>query len=114
MHKILSNNKSSNKYYRVTYNDEGIYNALKDSIDLDTWKKILSSEDITWLPKPPSYSSKNVSYFTEKGYEEFSNKAMPIISNYLKKKNIKIDTFDKISGSIVYSDEYQIVVIDDK
>jgi len=113
MLKLLSTSSNS-KYYRITYNGEGIYNALKNSVDLETWKKILSNQDICWLPKPPSYASNNISYFTEKGYEAFSNKAMPIISNYLKRENIKINEFDKLSNSIIYSDEYQIVVINDK
>ncbi len=114
MVKLISNNTNSNKYYRITYNGEGIYDALKNSVDLETWKNILSSENISWLPKPPTYSSNNTSYFTEKGYEEFSSRAMPIIVNYLKKGNIKVDEFDKLSSPIIYTDEYQVVVIDDK
>lgn len=102
--------KSNNKYYRITYNGEGIYNALKNRIDSNVWQKILLSENINWLPKPPKYSSNNTSYFTEKGYLVFSNKTMPTIYKYLKKENIKIEMFDEISDSILYSDEYQIVV----
>lgn len=113
MVKSLSSNNNS-KYYRITYNGEGIYNALKNSVNLKEWKEMLSNKDICWLPKPPNYSSKCRSYFTEKGYEEFLNRAMPIISNYLKKENIKVDIFDKILNSFAYSDEYQVVVIDDK
>jgi hypothetical protein len=74
----------------------------------------LLNPDICWLPKPPFYSSNNLSYFTEKGYEEFTNRVMPIISNYLKKENIKVDKFDKLFHSIIYTDEYQVVVADDK
>lgn len=111
MVKLLSNKSNNDKYYRITYNGEGIYNALKNNVSPVIWQEILSNDDISWLPKPPTYSSKNISYFTEKGYDEFSNRVMPIISNYLKKENIKVDTFDKISNPILYSDEYQIVVV---
>lgn len=113
MAKLLSSNNNS-KYYRITYNGEGIYNALKNNVSMDIWQEILSNSDINWLPKPPTYSSKNISYFTEKGYEEFLNRVMPIISNYLKKENIKVDVFSKISDLFIYSDEYQVVVIYDK
>lgn len=73
-----------NVYYRVTYNKEGIYNALRKSISFEEWKKILQNEHVSWLPKPPSYSTLNVSYFTEKGYERFNEKVLPIISKYYK------------------------------
>lgn len=107
MLKQLSN---SYKYYRITYNDEGIYNALKNNVKIEIWKKILSSKEINWLPKPPSYSKKNISYFTTKGYEEFCKKTMPIISKYLQIENIKVEVFDKISNPLLYSDKYQVVV----
>lgn len=113
MVKLLSSSNNS-KYYRITYNGEGIYNALKNSVKLNEWKEILSNNDICWLPKPPTYSSKCTSYFTEKGYEEFLNRTLPIISNYLKKENIKVEKFDKTFDSTVYSDEYQVVVVNDK
>lgn len=102
-------------YYRVTYNEEGVYNALKKIVDIDTWKEILNSEHINWLPKPPSYSSKNMSYFTKKGYERFYNETLPYICNYLEKENIKIDAYNEISNNVLYSDEYQVVIqVDDE
>ncbi len=110
MLKLLSNESNNTHYYRISYNDEGIYNALKRNVSLDIWKEILSNDDIRWLPKPPSYSSKNISYFTEKGYMEFSKRVMPIIVTYLKKENIEVEIFDKISNDVLYSDDYQIVV----
>ncbi len=58
MVKLLSNNNNNSEYYRVTYNGEGIYKALKNSVNLNEWKEILSNKDICWLPKPPTYSSK--------------------------------------------------------
>lgn len=102
--------ENSSKYYRVTYNGQGIYNALKNNIDLDTWQKFLANKNVNWLPKPSSYCSEYISYFTKKGYEEFINKTMPIISNYLTKENITIDIFDKIPGKILYTDPYQVII----
>ena len=57
MIKTLNN---SNEYYRVTYNGEGIYNALKNIVGYYTWKSLLNNKQINWLPKPPEYSSKNI------------------------------------------------------
>lgn len=107
MVKTLNN---QNVYYRITYNGEGIYNALKNIVGLDTWKNLLNDQQINWLPKPPKYSSKNISYFTEKGYKLFEQKTLPIILKYLDKESIKINTYNKICNNILYTDEYQIVI----
>jgi len=106
MTKTLNN---QNVYYRITYNGEGIYNALKNIVDIDTWKDLLSNKNINWLPKPPEYSSKNTSYFTKKGYRFFQQKTLPIILKYLDKENIQINNYNEICNNILYIDEYQIV-----
>ena len=98
-----------NKYYRITYEGNGIYDALKNKInDIEIWKTILSSNNINWLPKPPSYSFNNKSYFTELGYNTFNEKTLPIIIKYLDKEKIKIETYNN-ANNIVYSDIYQVV-----
>ena len=107
MIKTLNNQKV---YYRITYNGEGIFNALKNIVDAHTWKDLLNNDKINWLPKPPEYSSKNISYFTKEGYKSFEQKTLPIICEYLDKKNIKINTYNEIYNNILYTDEYQIVV----
>lgn len=104
----------NNKYYRITYYGEGIYNALKNNVGKEIWQELLLNSDISWLPKPPTYSSKNISYFTEKGYEKFLNRTMPIISSYLKKENINVDILVKIPDLPIYLDEYQVVVDNNK
>ena len=95
--------------YRVTYNNEGVYNELKKNINKNTWLDLLSSKEINWLPKPPTYATQNKSYFTEKGFDRFKKETLPIIYKYLDKENIKIETFEKVEN-IIYSDEYQVVV----
>lgn len=107
MIKSLSNKEMV--YYRITYNNEGIYSALKNSVDLDTWQKLLNNEHINWLPKPPTYSSKNIFYFTKEGYERFKEETLPIIHSYLNKENIKIEKYNNITNNILYADEYQII-----
>ena len=53
------------KYYRITYDNIGIYEALKRKVDFVEWRNILSQS--TWLPKPPMYDDICTSYFTEIG-----------------------------------------------
>ncbi len=107
MMKIL---KNENVYYRITYNGEEIYNALKKVVGMDVWKELLNNEQINWLPKPPDYSFNNMSYFTKKGYEVFEQKTLPIILKYLDKEDIEINTYNEICNNILYFDDYQIVV----
>ena len=95
-------------YYHITYNKDGIYNALKKKITEIEWCKILSLEEIKWLPKPPVYNYDSKSYFTKKGYEKFDELVMPIIHNYLDKNKINLEVVDKLEN-IIYQDEYQVV-----
>lgn len=96
------------KYYRITYNEKGIYNELKKMVDINTWKALLASNEINWLPKPPSYAENNKSYFTEKGYKKFIQNVLPIMEKYLSKDKIKISS-SKSLENIIYEDEYQVV-----
>lgn len=97
-----------NVFYRVTYHNNGVYNELKKAVNQDVWLYLLSLNEFIWLPKPPTYVKENKSYFTQKGYERFRKDTLPIISNYLDKSNIQIETFENVEN-IIYSDEYQVV-----
>lgn len=106
---------SSNKaetFYRITYNGIGVYQALKENITMNEWRRILNSELINWLPKPPesTYGTSDEfrSYFTEDGYDKFNQLTMPVICKYLDENKIKIETFTNVPG-IVYRDRYQVV-----
>lgn len=101
-------------YYRFAYNNEGIYEALKRKVGLNTWKSLLSNPAINWLPKPASYFTGYASYFTQKGYDIFTEKTLPIMEKYLSKNNIKLEVFnEKDIGYICYSDEYQVCTTDE-
>ena len=97
-----------NQLYRVTYNNKGIYNELKKIVGKDIWLHLLTLKEITWLPKPPAYCTENRSYFTAKGFAKFKEETLPLITKYLDKNNIKIETYTKVDN-IIYSDEYQII-----
>ncbi len=96
------------EFYRVTYNNKGIYNELKKIVGKDTWLYLLTIEEFTWLPKPPTYSSENKSYFTKKGFTKFKEETLPIMLKYLEPQNIKIESFSKVEN-IIYLDEYQVI-----
>ena len=96
-------------YYRVTYNDIGIYDAFRNEVSNTVWKNFLNSENVKWLPKPPSYAQNNRSYFTERGYTEFQNRTLPEIIKYLDVCKIKVAKYQSI-GNIIYRDKYQVVV----
>ena len=100
--------------YRVSYNGIGIYEALHKKLmeenKYDEWKSFLNSSDVNWLPKPPEYPKYYRSYFTEKGFNKFKSKTLPIMTKYLDKNEIKIEK-SKYSGDIKYLDDYQIVIV---
>ncbi len=97
------------EYFRVTYENKGIYNELKNKVDRNTWESILSKKEINWLPKPPSYAENNKSYFTKKGYDKFNQDVLPIIEKYIDKDKIDVKIYSKIHN-IIYEDEFQVVV----
>ena len=97
-------------YVHIDCNGIGVYQALKKAAEWN-WKDILKSEDISWLPKPSEYDGSMKSYFTMKGYREFKNRVMPIVRKYLDESNLNEEYIEEIDEkSIVYSDEFQIIV----
>lgn len=107
-----------NKYFRFSYNEVGIYEALKKEIwnsqdnPIDEWNTLKISEAFTWLKVPSSYPENSYSYFTEEGYRIFIKKSYPVFSKYLDKDKIVMEEyiFDDDKLDIVYQDEHQIVV----
>lgn len=105
-----SANNKIGTLHRYTYNGTGIYEALKRAVDMDTWKSLLQSGDINWLPKPPKYASGYASWFSDEGNKEFKKRTLPIIQKYLDKDKIKYITLTNPPSSVIYKDKYQIVV----
>lgn len=97
-------------YYRVTYNNQGIYQAFRNQVSFEKWKKLLRSNNINWLPKPPSYTKGFKSYFTQNGFKKFKQLVLPIFKEVLDQNQIQIDTINKLDGEIKYQDQYQIVI----
>ena len=75
-------------YYRVTYKNIGIYEALKNEISFNIWKKLINSDKFTWLPKPPQYYFNYCSYFTEKGFFKFKGLSSFFIKLYIGNSRI--------------------------
>lgn len=101
------------KFYRITYEGEGIYDALKNHVDFDTWKKLLSLKEFSWLPKPPSYCSNYLSLFTELGYQKFLEFVFPVLCKYLNQEKITTHVYKEINN-IIYIDLYQVVIRSDR
>lgn len=107
----------SNTYWRITYNGIDVYEALKHELLSNSlreeWSKLVESKVFNWL-STPIFISNSSSYLNELGYSTFKDKLYPIIIKYLDEKNINIEKFnyDENSNNILYSDEYQIVVVE--
>lgn len=94
-------------YFRVTYDGIGIYEAMKQHMSAEQWKKLLKSDKFTWLPKPKEYPSDCKSYFTKYGMDKFNELVMPVATGCLG-NNIKVEKFSDV-GDIVYRDQYQVI-----
>lgn len=106
-------------YYRITCENIGIYEYLKQYIfnnyadPKEEWNKFLYNECNTWLEKPEVYKdteSSYLSYFTEEGYQKFNENTFSVIKNIIKDKDYKIDILNIDEEKIVYKDSYQIVI----
>ena len=114
---LILESLNSEKYYRISYNNIGIYEAFKKEVTnkytngWDIWKEFKNSKHVNWLPLPTiDYIPGCYSYFTKDGYLKFKKETLPLMNKYLNKFKIKIETITKLPGTIIYSDKYQIVV----
>lgn len=101
--------------YRLTYNNTGIYEALKEEMysqtgSSDAWMKFKDSPECNWLPQPLSYGDNNESYFTKAGYDKFMELTMPIVKEYIPEEYIVTIETNIPRELIVYEDEYQFVI----
>lgn len=108
LRKLTESSIYSDTTYRITYDGDGIYNALKNNVSPQTWGILLNSKSMSWLPKPPFYAKNNLSYFTRDGYDMFMKNVMPIVKQHLDPDKIKVETFGDLC-SVCYSDKYQVV-----
>ena len=102
--------KVDEEYFRFTHKGVGVYQALREVVTLDEWKKLIKSSAFTWLPKPENYPSDHRSYFTKKGRDEFIKKVLPICKKYLG-DDIEFSKVKNLTD-IVYKDQYQVIVKD--
>ena len=99
------------KFYRVSYNGEGVYEALRKKIGWD-WKTVKQDPDINWLPQPQvdEYKDTYRSYFTTLGYKTFQAKTMKVINKYLDPEKLEVKEYNNIQGILMYKDQYQVVI----
>ena len=99
-------------YVDIDYEGSSVFQALNETAGLDL-KDMLENEDINWLPKPLEYEydTEIKSYFNMEGYGEFKSRVLPIVKKYLDEGRLHIEYKEHVDEmSIVYSDEFQIVV----
>ena len=101
---------TNNVYFRVTYNNIGIYEAFKQNIPWDVWINFKKSKECNWLPLPPKYEDGYYSYFTYEGYKKFMKLTYPEMIKYLDKYKIRVERLNIDKNAIIYSDKYQVVV----
>lgn len=107
------------KYFRITYDGIGIYEALKKQIwfvstePVKVWNSLKESDAFNWLSVPNVYEQedkKYYSYFTETGYEMFKKLTLPVIKEWLEESKMNTEELSCMTSRIVYQDEYQIVI----
>ena len=101
---------TNNVYFRITYNNIGIYEAFKQNTPWDVWINFKKSKECNWLPLPPKYEDGYYSYFTYEGYKKFMKLTYPEMIKYLDKYKIKVEKLNIDKNAIIYSDKYQVVV----
>lgn len=95
-----SEQKEIVKLYRITYNDLGIFDAVRRYMTPEEWQEFLNNEDVNWLYKLDVYEDSYISYFTEVGYEKFKEKTLPLILNIFQEENIKTDILEAVKEVI--------------
>ena len=108
---IIQESLDTDRYYRVSVNGIGIYQALKMKVGWYDFKEIIKSPNIKWLPSPPSYYSDNYSFFTSYGFSVFKQRTLPIMLKYFKPEEIKIEENIGYPGKLVYKDRFQVIVL---
>jgi hypothetical protein len=95
------------KLYRYTSQGEGVWSAGKRLLPEHLAAAAL--EQRKWMPKPVLPDGDYVFYLTTKGKEQYEKTLLTIHSQYLP--HILCQEIDsRTIGSIVYEDEWQIVV----
>lgn len=106
-------------FYRVTVNNEGIYNALKsklwivDNNPKQKWMELKNSSYFNWLKVPNVEYNNCKSYFTQKGYENFTIYTLPLLKKYFNNDEILIEECYVDLQKVIYEDDDQIVIINE-
>lgn len=106
--------KAPSHLYRVTYEDDGIYEAFRKNATFEEWKAFKESNAAKWLPIPSKYGDSDVSYFTEEGFKKFRELTLPLFETKLDTDKIIANKVNVPNGKITYYDKYQYVIEPEK
>ena len=98
----------TDKYYRVTHNGIGIYEAFRQEVGEEMWNNFLDSPMAEWLPKLDKYLDEYKRYFTEEGYDMFQQRTWTYMIKYVG--TMKIETYTDLPNNIIYKDKYQVII----
>lgn len=102
-----------NKLFRITVNDKGYYQYLREMLPDKVWDWFINDPRVTWLPNVDEVYRRNegaIAFFTYKGYAEFLSKVVnlfPIpfhVESYDRREK-----FDFNSPKFLYADDYQVI-----
>lgn len=105
------------KYYRISINNKGIYQALKERIfsleenPKEIWNQLKTSEYFSWLSNPNIDYKNCISFFTKEGLCNYQKYASPLFMKYFDKDEIVITAYDSsnFTNNFVYRDSNQVV-----
>lgn len=106
--------KAPSHLYRVTYEDDGVYEAFRKNATFEEWKAFKESKAAKWLPIPTNYGDSDVSYFTEEGFKKFRELTLPLFETKLDTDKIIAIKVNVPNGKITYHDKYQYVIEPEK
>lgn len=100
-----------NKLFRITVNDKGYYQYLREMLPQSVWEWFINDPRVTWLPNVDEVYRKNegaIAFFTYKGYAEFLNKVVNIFSIPFHVESYDANKFTS-PKKFLYADDYQVI-----
>jgi hypothetical protein len=97
------------KWYRVTVDDVGIYEAVDR--DCPRYSDCRNSKpDGSWLQKVGSKYPGAISYWTECGWKKYNDSGLYDWHKSVVKGEVRIESVIDKPENVLYEDEYQIIV----
>tara|TARA_B100000745_G_scaffold294549_1_gene237651 strand:+ start:13106 stop:13423 length:318 start_codon:yes stop_codon:yes gene_type:complete len=97
------------KFYRVTTNGTGIYEAVDRDCPKDSNLR-KNKPDGSWLPKKGSQFPGAISYWTEYGWNKYQDSGLFKWQESVTSGETEVEILDQKPSDILYEDEYQLII----